>query len=278
MWAALLLLVAVTATVSADSSSKDEATCGISKDAQSRIVGGSKAREGEVPWQVSLQRNGYPFCGGSIIEPTIVLTAAHCVRRFPNGFTVVAGIVNLGKRTSHYQRRNVSSIRRHPKFGTDGANNDIALLKLAEPFDFKGSDGYVAPVCLPDPKHRMEGSITVSGWGKTRETGKTTQDLYVVTVPVGSDLFCTYQYGQLITLSSLYDRRSMFCARALLGGRGSCKGDSGGPATQLDKGVAVVVGIVSFGRGCARARYAGVYTKVSHYVDWIRDNSKKFGR
>ncbi|XP_075550112.1 serine protease 33-like [Dermacentor variabilis] len=275
MWAALLFVAA--ATAGADAANSSAVQCGVARDIQSRIIGGSRAREGEAPWQVSLQRNGYHFCGGSIIEPTIVLTAAHCVRKFPNGFTVVAGIINLGKRTSHYQRRNVSSIRRHPKFGTDGANHDIALLKLGEPFDFEGSDGYVAPVCLPDKYHRMEGSVTITGWGRTRETGKISQDLHVVTVPVGSDLFCTYQYSQLITLSSLYDRRIMFCARALLGGRGSCKGDSGGPATQTEKGLAIVVGIVSFGRGCARARYAGVYTKVSHYVDWIRGNSKKFG-
>ncbi|XP_075748472.1 trypsin-1-like [Rhipicephalus microplus] len=277
MWAAPMLLIAA-AAATADASNDSEVQCGVPRDIQSRIVGGSRARLGEAPWQVSLQKNGYHFCGGSIIEPTIVLTAAHCVRRFPNGFSVVAGITNLGKRTSYYQRRNVSSIRRHPKFGTDGANHDIALLKLAEPFDFAGSDGYVAPVCLPDKYHRMEGSVTITGWGKTRESGKISQDLHVVTVPVGSDLFCTYQYSQLITLSSLYDRRIMFCARALLGGRGSCKGDSGGPATQTEKGLTMVVGIVSFGRGCARARYAGVYTKVSHYVDWIKDNSKKFGR
>ncbi|XP_077565117.1 trypsin-1-like [Haemaphysalis longicornis] len=274
MWAALL----VTAAANAVSPSKAEVACGIAKEPLGRIVGGWRAREGELPWTVSLQKNGYHFCGGAIIKPTIVLTAAHCVRRFPNGFTVVAGIINLGKRTSHYQRRNVSSIRRHEEFGSDGAKNDIALLKLAEPFDFEGSDGYVAPVCLPDKKHRMEGSITASGWGKTTERGKISQDLKLVTVPVGSDLFCTYQYGQLITFSSLYDRRSMFCARAPLGGRGSCKGDSGGPATQKDKGLEVVVGIVSYGRGCARAFYSGVYTKVSNYVDWIRDNSNKFGR
>ncbi|KAH8022998.1 hypothetical protein HPB51_009602 [Rhipicephalus microplus] len=168
MWAAPVLLIAA-AAATADASNDSEVQCGVPRDIQSRIVGGSRARLGEAPWQVS-------------------------------------------------------SIRRHPKFGTDGANHDIALLKLVEPFDFVGSDGYVAPVCLPDKYHRMEGSVTITGWGKTRESGKISQDLHVVTVPVGSDLFCTYQYSQLITLSSLYDRRIMFCARALLGGRGSCKG------------------------------------------------------
>ncbi|CAN8013221.1 unnamed protein product, partial [Ixodes persulcatus] len=249
-------------------------TCGQSQRSNERIVGGYQAKVGELPWQVSLQRNGYHFCGGSIISPSIVITAAHCVRRIWNGFSVVAGIINLGKRTPYYQRRSVTTIRRHKDFGKNGLMNDIALLKLVEPFDFNKSEGYVAPICLPKPTDVLEGSIVTSGWGRTRERGKTSQELMAVSVPLGSDLFCTYQYSRLITLSSIYNWNSMFCAGALLGGRGSCKGDSGGPATQTKKGITVLVGLVSFGRGCARIANAGVYTKVSHYIDWIQENSE----
>ncbi|KAM7315817.1 trypsin-1-like [Ixodes scapularis] len=208
--------------------SSAQETCGQSPRSNERIVGGYQAKVGELPWQVSLQRNGYHFCGGSIISPSIVITAAHCVRRKWNGFSVVAGITNLGKRTPYYQRRSVATIRRHKDFGKNGLMNDIALLKLVEPFDFNKSEGYVAPICLPNPKDVLEGSIVTSGWGRTRETIRS----------------------------------------------GLSQGDSGGPATQTKKGITVLVGLVSFGRGCARIANAGVYTKVSHYIDWIQENSE----
>ncbi|CAN7938211.1 unnamed protein product, partial [Ixodes hexagonus] len=248
--------------------------CGESKHLNARIVGGRNALPAEFPWQVSLQRNGYHFCGGSIISPSIILTAAHCVRRKWNGLSAVAGIINLGKRTPYYQRRNVTIVRSHKDFGRNGLMNDIALLKLAEPFNFNKSEGYVGPICLPGPDDVLEGSIVTSGWGRTRER-KISQELMAVQVPLGNDWFCTYQYSRLITLSSVYNRNSMFCAGALLGGRGSCKGDSGGPAIQTSKDTSVVVGIVSFGRGCARIANAGVYTRVSHYTDWIQENSEE---
>ncbi|EEC03712.1 serine protease, putative, partial [Ixodes scapularis] len=254
-------------------------TCGQSPRSNERIVGGYQAKVGELPWQVSLQRNGYHFCGGSIISPSIVITAAHCVRRFQkrrNVYTQNGRCAILSENYTWLKLFSsiVATIRRHKDFGKNGLMNDIALLKLVEPFDFNKSEGYVAPICLPNPKDVLEGSIVTSGWGRTRERGKTSQELMAVSVPLGSDLFCTYQYSRLITLSSIYNWNSMFCAGALLGGRGSCKGDSGGPATQTKKGITVLVGLVSFGRGCARIANAGVYTKVSHYIDWIQENSE----
>ncbi|CAN7979549.1 unnamed protein product, partial [Ixodes pacificus] len=250
-------------------------TCGQSPRSNERIVGGYQAKVGELPWQVSLQRNGYHFCGGSIISPSIVITAAHCVRssRSRAYRRVLVRRPFRGVRSEGIQFL-VTTIRRHKDFGKNGLMNDIALLKLVEPFDFNKSEGYVAPICLPKPTDVLEGSIVTSGWGRTRERGKTSQELMAVSVPLGSDLFCTYQYSRLITLSSIYNWNSMFCAGALLGGRGSCKGDSGGPATQTRKGITVLVGLVSFGRGCARIANAGVYTKVSHYIDWIQENSE----
>ncbi|XP_070393998.1 transmembrane protease serine 3-like [Dermacentor albipictus] len=131
------------------------ADCGLRNVSSEKIVGGRPAKQCEFPWQVSLQVNGYHICGGSIISPDTVVTAAHC----------------------------------------------------------------------------LSGRIA--------------------------------------------NKETMFCAGELLGGKDSCQGDSGGPAIQYQNGTSVLVGIVSFGRGCARLTHAGVYTRVPNYIDWIQEQAKK---
>ncbi|XP_064472397.1 trypsin-1-like [Ornithodoros turicata] len=257
----------------------EDIECGRSRVEDERVVGGRAAREGEFPWQVSLQRNGYHFCGGSIISRNTVVTAAHCVRRFgPERLSVEAGKTDFRRFAAHSQNRRVKWIISNEKFGTSGMRHDIALLKLEEPFDFEGSDGYVAPICLPDPAPEqsspLQGNIIVSGWGATREGGSPTPGMQTVSIPLENDYLCMWQYSRFLPIpGTLYDRKTMICAAARFGGKDSCQGDSGGPAIQKQNGTAVLVGVVSFGRGCGRFNNAGVYTRVSHYLDWIRENS-----
>ncbi|KAL1423034.1 hypothetical protein MTO96_021424 [Rhipicephalus appendiculatus] len=250
--------------------------CGLRNTSSEKIVGGRPAKQCEFPWQVSLQVHGYHFCGGSILSPDTVVTAAHCLgRKDPTTLDVVAGNVDLKKRSAHYQRRRVKSAARHENFGKRGMRDDIALLRLEEPFDFEGSDGCVSAVCLPEPDRKMRDAIVVSGWGTTREGGRLSTELLAVPVRVTEDVYCAMQYVQPISLTTAYDKETMFCAGELFGGKDSCQGDSGGPAIQYQNGTALLVGIVSFGRGCARLTHAGVYTRVSNYIDWIQEHAEK---
>ncbi|XP_077564662.1 trypsin-1-like [Haemaphysalis longicornis] len=153
---------------------------------------------------------------------------------------------------------------------------DIALLKLEEPFDLDASDGCLAAVCLPKPSYPVRGNVVVSGWGTTREGGSLSTELLAVSVPVTNDVYCAIQYVQIGTLTTAYDKKTMFCAGEPFGGKDSCQGDSGGPAIQYQNGTAILVGIVSFGQGCARLTHAGVYTRVSNYVDWIEQQSMEY--
>ncbi|XP_075748473.1 trypsin-1-like [Rhipicephalus microplus] len=153
--------------------------------------------------------------------------------------------------------------------------DDIAILRLQEPFDFEGSDGCVSTVCLPEPNRKMRDAIVVSGWGTTREGGRISTELLAVSVRVSDDMYCAVQYLQPSSLTTAYDKETMFCAGELFGGKDSCQGDSGGPAIQYRNGTALLVGIVSFGRGCARLTHAGVYTRVSNYIDWIQEHADK---
>ncbi|XP_075550113.1 trypsin-1-like [Dermacentor variabilis] len=185
---------------------------------------------------------------------------------------VVAGNVDLKKRSAQYQQRRVKSAARHENFGKRGMRDDIALLRLEEPFDFDGSGGCVTAVCLPDAGRKIRDAVVVSGWGTTREGGRISTELLAVAVRVTNDAYCALQYVQPGTLSSAYDKETMFCAGELLGGKDSCQGDSGGPAMQMHSGRVVLAGIVSWGEGCGRKGRPGVYTRVSQYLDWIESH------
>ncbi|KAH7950807.1 hypothetical protein HPB52_001933 [Rhipicephalus sanguineus] len=199
--------------------------CGLRNISSGKIVGGRPAKQCEFPWQVSLQVHGYHFCGGSILSPDTVVTAAHCLggKRDPTTLDVVAGNVDLKKRSAHYQRRRVKSAARHENFGKRGMRDDIALLRLEEPFDFEGSDGCVSAVCLPEPDRKMRDAIVVSGWGTTREGGRLSTELLAVSVRVTDDVYCAMQYVQPVSLSTAYDKETMFCAGELFGGKDSCQ-------------------------------------------------------
>ncbi|XP_040071187.1 chymotrypsinogen 2-like [Ixodes scapularis] len=148
--------------------------CGTSLNKGGRIVGGRNATEGEFPWMVAIQDAfGSHFCGGSIIEPDIVVTAAHCLRGIvPANIQVQAGLLDLNNPPNYSQVRNVQKFAAHESFdmwSNEGKPNDIALLKLAEPFDFGESEGHIGAVCLPAKDRPLEGDVVVTGWGLTSQ-------------------------------------------------------------------------------------------------------------
>jgi len=227
-----------------------------------RIVGGEEATPHEFPWIVDMRRGGH-YCAGSILNEEWVMTAAHCSTGAPSAYELVAGDHHIGQTEGTEQRRQVTRIIRHPRYGNTPIQyeNDIALMKVDSPFQF---NQYVQPANIPDMSFDPVGTtIVVAGWGALTEGGSSPLQLYKVQVPYVDDDSCRGSYGS----GSIAD--SMICAGEA--GKDSCQGDSGGPMMCARGGVNYLCGIVSWGLGCARPGYPGVYTEVSYYDDWARE-------
>ncbi|XP_068126827.1 transmembrane protease serine 3 isoform X2 [Hyperolius riggenbachi] len=241
-----------------------------SYSSSARIVGGNISSEGQWPWQVSLTFQGIHLCGGSLISPQWIVTAAHCVYDlyFPDSWSVQVGLVNqpLEPATNSVL---VEKIIYHSKYKSSTMSNDIALIKLATPFTF--SD-LVQPICLPNYGEDFpEGKICwISGWGATEDGGDTSQTMDYAGVPLISNRVCNtkYVYGGVI-------KPSMLCAGFLEGGVDTCQGDSGGPLACEDRKVWKLMGTTSWGVGCAMRYKPGVYTRITSFLDWIHTNMER---
>ena len=225
---------------------------------QTRIVGGNQAARSRYPYFTRVDDSGEPHCGGVLIHNDIVLTAAHCANTRLS--TVVNAYVTSGDYESQI-RRSVQYVIKHPNYGTLSRSNDFAIIKLATPVNS------VTPIALNDDTSipRTGDGVTVIGVGSRKDGGDSTGVLDEVLVNVISDYTCNLPQsydGQVIPTT-------MFCAGTRNGGKDSCQGDSGGPVIQVVNGRDILVGIVSWGEGCARAKYPGVYAKLSSSLSWI---------
>jgi secreted trypsin-like serine protease len=217
------------------------------------VVGGTRAAQGEFPWMVRLSVG----CGGALISPQVVLTAAHCVGRTGSttNITVTAGVVDLNS-ASRIQVRS-TFVSRSPSFVSVDRGNDWALIKLA------------SQVNLPTLRFATNtsfdsGSFTVMGWGSTREGGGQQRFLLTATVPFVSDAQCGGAYRN--AGFTFVDNAEICAGNLANGGVDTCQGDSGGPMVHADgAGGFVEVGIVSWGQGCAEPGFPGIYTQVSTY-------------
>ncbi|XP_010634783.1 transmembrane protease serine 3 isoform X1 [Fukomys damarensis] len=243
--------------------------CGLRTGYSPRIVGGNASAPAQWPWQVSLQFQGHHLCGGSVITPRWIVTAAHCVYDLylPKSWTIQAGLVSLldSPAPSHL----VEKIIYHSKYKPKRLGNDIALMKLAGPLTF---DEMTQPICLPNSEENFpDGKMCwTSGWGATEDGGDASPVLNHAAVPLLSNKICNHRdvYGGIIS-------PSMLCAGYLKGGVDSCQGDSGGPLVCQESRLWKLVGTTSFGIGCADVNKPGVYTRVTSFLDWIHEQMER---
>ncbi|XP_076060017.1 transmembrane protease serine 9-like [Oratosquilla oratoria] len=237
--------------------------CGISNP---RIVGGTDTGPNQYPWHGAIVNAGsnFPFCGCVLYSENYVITAAHCAEIMasnPQGFEVLLGHHDLSDTTVQVQRLGVDSVIIHPSYNSDTIDNDIALIRLAENAQL---NNVVRPACMPDMNNDYSSvDAIVTGWGRLEEGGETAIVLQEVTVPTMTNQECI-KYYKFYPITP-----SMICAGYQEGGKGPCNGDSGGPMVTLQGGKYVLIGIVSWGVGCAGRRAPAVFARFTVFVSWI---------
>ncbi|XP_055108667.1 transmembrane protease serine 6 isoform X2 [Symphalangus syndactylus] len=271
-----------------DGSDEEHCDCGL-QGPSSRIVGGAVSSEGEWPWQASLQVRGRHICGGALIADRWVITAAHCFQEdsmaSPVLWTVFLGKVWQNSRWPGEVSFKVSRLLLHPYHEEDSHDYDVALLQLDHPVVRSAA---VRPVCLPARSHFFEPGLHcwITGWGALREGalgtdavalfyGWRNQGSETCGWPISNALqkvdvqlipqdLCSEAYRYQVT-------PRMLCAGYRKGKKDACQGDSGGPLVcKALSGRWFLAGLVSWGLGCGRPNYFGVYTRITGVISWIQ--------
>uniref|UniRef100_A0A8C5IUZ1 Enteropeptidase n=1 Tax=Junco hyemalis TaxID=40217 RepID=A0A8C5IUZ1_JUNHY len=239
----------------------------ITQNNGTRIVGGNDARREAWPWIVSLHFNFQPVCGASLVSDEWLVTAAHCVygrQLEPSRWQAALGLYSqsdLAKPPAVVQ--NIDRIIINPHYMKQTKDSDIALMHLQHKVQYTD---YIQPICLPEKNQQFPPGIncSIAGWGAIRNDGPSSNILQEAEVPLLSNEKCQ-QWMPKYNITE-----NMLCAGYDMGGIDSCQGDSGGPLTFEDGDKWFLVGVTSFGEGCALPQRPGVYARVTMFVDWIK--------
>ncbi|OWK00490.1 TMPRSS7, partial [Cervus elaphus hippelaphus] len=224
-----------------------DGSCSSSSPTLHRIIGGTDTQEGGWPQQVSLHFAGSAYCGASVISREWLLSAAHCFHGSrlsdPTPWTAHLGMYVQGN------AKFVSRVRRivvHECYNSQTFDYDVALLQLSVAWP-EALKQLIQPICIPPA-----GQKVLSG-----------EKCWQAEVELIDQTLCVSTYGIITS--------RMLCAGVMSGKKDACRGDSGGPLSCRRKsdGKWILTGIVSWGHGCGRPNFPGVYTRVSNFVPWI---------
>ncbi|XP_043077327.1 enteropeptidase [Puntigrus tetrazona] len=239
-----------------------------------RVVGGQDAQKGAWPWMASLRWLGGHVCGATLIDREWLITAAHCVYgknlHLKNWAAALGLHAQFGSETSDRQTLLIDRVIMHQRYNRRTKESDFALMHLQTPANFTD---YVQPVCLPDTGAELEEGrkCFIAGWGLTAEDGTGADVLQQAVVPILNNKQCQ----EWLPEYNFTER--MLCAGYAEGGVDSCQGDSGGPLVcEEASGGWVLVGVTSFGVGCARPQRPGAYARVSHFIQWVTENRRLY--
>ncbi|XP_067944938.1 chymotrypsinogen B-like [Watersipora subatra] len=249
-------------------------TCGIQKVSgfKKRVIGGNVADKGEWPWQVSIIKStsfyGRSFshtCGGTIISPEWIVSAAHCFQGLTSSYNIRMRVGEHSQYVDEGTEYNavVSKIMVHPQYSYSQNYNDIALVKLSKPLDI--TQKYIRAACLPSMDEISDfynnDECYTTGWGKTSSAGSVSPILREVQSSLVSQSSCRRKWGSQIDSTKVCFGN---------GYKGACQGDSGGPLVCKKNGRYSLVGAVSFGsKSCTDPYVPTVYTSVAFYKSWI---------
>ncbi|XP_045514941.1 transmembrane protease serine 9-like [Pieris brassicae] len=247
-----------------------DCSCG-ERNEELRVVGGTGSSVNAFPWIARLIYHQSFGCGASLINDRYVVSAAHCVKGFMwFMFRVKFGEHNRCESKAMPEMRYIVKIIAH-NFTLTELTNDITLLRLNKPVDYSYA---IRPVCIPPMESKTKtyaGEMaTVAGWGAMGETGNWSCSLLEAQIPVLSEQEC---WSTSYNKSKIRD--VMLCAGfPATAHKDACTGDSGGPLiAENHEHTYDLIGIVSWGYGCARKGFPGIYTRVTKFLDWIRDNT-----
>jgi secreted trypsin-like serine protease len=227
-------------------------------DPSTRIVGGTPTTTDEHPFVVQItDASGFQFCGGTLVTPTKVVTAAHCMEgSAASDIAVVGGRTNLSGTDGTVA--GASDIWVNPDYDSAAITGDVAVITLAEELPYEPLE-YVAST--DTDIYAAGATATILGWGTTSSGGSSSDELLMAEVPTVSDADCSGAYG------SSYVASDMVCAGLPEGGVDTCQGDSGGPFVIDGK----LAGITSWGQGCAEAGFPGIYSRLTTFSDAVTE-------
>ena len=245
---------------------------------QAEIVGGEDCDISEYPWQAAIYADGY-LCGASVIHQYWVITAAHCVEESNQVMEAESITVGVGSSSQYAglfgaggDEYEVAEVISHSAYGNNG--NDIALLRMKEPIQFSDDVQPISIICSGQVNAGAQnvGVIaTITGWGNTSQGGDGSDVLQYIEVPIVDYDDPGLQFPGWASINEVTE----ILVGAIDGGMDSCQGDSGGPVAvrNVQDTDWLLMGITSWGSGCAQPGRPGVYTKVSNYINWINNNT-----